>query len=57
VNAFGLRDRTVVASMSTAGFNRDFHYGETFDYPRPHGVALFADYAAFQVFLSYLSED
>jgi hypothetical protein len=57
VNAFGLRDRNVVASVSTASFDRDFQYGETFDYPGPHGVTLFADYPAFQAFLAHLPAD
>jgi hypothetical protein len=54
VNAFGLHDRNVVASVSTASFNRDFEYGETFYYPGPHGVSLFADYPAFQAFVAHL---
>jgi hypothetical protein len=56
VNAFGLHDRNVVAAVSTASFARDFRYGETFDYPGPHGVTLFGDYPAFQAFLAHLSD-
>lgn len=54
VNAFGREDTNVVASVSTAGFNRDFQYGQVFDYRGPHQVTLFADYRAFKDFLSHL---
>jgi hypothetical protein len=56
-SAYGLHDRNIVASASTAGFRRDFPNGELFYYPGPHGVTLYADYAAFQAFLAHLSAD
>ncbi len=54
VNAFGLHDRNVVSSVSTASFYRDYQHGQVFDYPGPHGVTLYADYSAFQDFLDHL---
>ncbi len=54
VNAFGLKDRNIVASLSTASFNRDFKTGEILYYPGPHGVTLYADHAAFDDFLEHL---
>ena len=54
VNAFGLHDRNVVSSVSTASFYRDYQHGQVFDYPGPHGVTLYADYPAFQDFLDHL---
>jgi len=54
VSAFGLEDHNVVSSVSTASFDRDFQHGQVFDYSGPHGVTLFADFAAFQDFLSHL---
>ncbi len=54
VNAFGLYDPVVVSSVSTASFYRDFQHGQVFTYPGPHGVSLFAQYHAFQVFLNHL---
>jgi len=54
VSAFGLEDHNSVSSVSTASFNRDFQHGQVFDYPGPHGVTLYADYAAFEDFLSHL---
>lgn len=54
VSAFGLEDHNVVSSVSTASFDRDFPHGQVLDYPGPHGVTLFADYAAFKDFLSHL---
>jgi hypothetical protein len=55
VSAFGLKDHNIVSSISTASFDRDFQFGQVFYYPGPHGVTLFADYAAFKDFLSHLS--
>jgi hypothetical protein len=55
--AFGLRDRNIVASVSTASFHTDFPQGQTFIYPGPHQVTLFADVPAFQAFLAHLSAD
>ncbi|HZW29689.1 MAG TPA: hypothetical protein VFF52_03225 [Isosphaeraceae bacterium] len=54
VSAFGLRDQTVVSSVSTASFDRDFQHGQVYDYPGPHGVTLYACYPAFQDFLAHL---
>lgn len=54
INAFGREDTNVVASDSTASFNRDFQSGQVFYYPGPHQVTLFADYHAFKDFLSHL---
>ena len=54
MNAFGLHDRNVVSSVSTASFYRDYQHGQVFDYPGPHGVTLYADYSAFQDFLDHL---
>jgi hypothetical protein len=54
VAAFGLADRNVIASVSTASFQRDFPNGQVYDYQGPHGVTLYANYAAFQDFLDHL---
>jgi hypothetical protein len=54
VNAFGLQDRNVVSSVSTASFYKDFQHGQVYTYPGPHGVTLYADYSAFQDFLDHL---
>ena len=54
VNAFGLFDRNVVTSVSTASFHQDFQHGQVYTYPGPHGVSLFAQFAAFRVFLDHL---
>jgi hypothetical protein len=54
VSAFGRFDPNIVASVSTASFNRDFRFGRVFYYPGQHKVTLFADYAAFQDFLAHL---
>jgi hypothetical protein len=54
VNAFGLDDRNVVSSVSTASFYQDFQNGAVYDYSGPHGVTLYADYPAFQDFLNHL---
>jgi hypothetical protein len=54
VSAFGLRDRNIVSSVSTASFDRDFSNGRVYYYNGPHGVTLYADYAAFKDFLAHL---
>jgi hypothetical protein len=54
VSAFGLNDHNVVASASTASFDRDFPDGHVDDYDGPHGVSLYADYPAFEDFVSHL---
>ncbi len=54
VNAFGLRDRNVVSSVSTASFYKDFQHGVVYNYDGPHGVTLDADRHAFDVFLDHL---
>ena len=35
VNAFGLRDRNVVSSVSTASFHKDFQHGQVYTYHGP----------------------
>ncbi len=54
VAAFGLADRNVIASVSAASFARDFPDGQVYNYQGPHGVTLYANYAAFQDFLDHL---
>jgi dienelactone hydrolase len=54
VAAFGLKDREVQAKVSAADFHQDFPHGRVYYYPGPHGVTLYADYAAFQDFLDHL---
>ena len=54
VGAFGLDDGNVIASVSTASFEKDFQHGQVYDYPGPHGVTLYADYTAYQDFLDHL---
>ena len=54
VNAFGLRDQTVVSSISTSSFDRDFQQGQVYYYRGPHGVTLYACYRAFADFLAHL---
>jgi hypothetical protein len=54
VAAFGLEDRNVQPAVSTASFQTDFPHGQVFYYPGPHGVTLYANYAAFQDFLGHL---
>jgi hypothetical protein len=54
VSAFGIYDSNIVASVSTASFDRDFHFGEVFYYPGRHAVTMFADYPAFREFLAHL---
>ena len=44
----------MIASVSTASFEKDFRHGQAYDYPGPHGVTLYADYAAYQDFLDHL---
>lgn len=54
VAAFGLRDHNVIASVSTAAFQKDFPNGKVYYYQGPHGVTLYASYAAFQDFVDHL---
>jgi hypothetical protein len=54
VAAFGLRDRNILPTVSTAAFQKDFRHGQVYYYDGPHGVTLYADYAAFQDFLNHL---
>jgi dienelactone hydrolase len=54
VAAFGLRDRNIQPAVSTAAFQKDFPHGQVYYYDGPHGVTLYADYAAFQDFLDHL---
>jgi hypothetical protein len=54
VTAFGLTDKNVVASMSTASFDHDFPAGHLYYYDGPHGVSLYADLPAFEDFVSHL---
>jgi hypothetical protein len=53
VSAFGEHDANIVPARSAASFNRDFGNGRVYYYPGPHGVSLFADYAAFRDFLAH----
>ena len=53
VSAYGLRDQNVVSSVSTASFDRDFPGGHVYYYHGAHGVSLYADYPAFQDFVSH----
>jgi hypothetical protein len=55
VSAFGLNDHNVVASVSTAAFDHDFPDGHVYYYDGPHGVSIYADYPAFEEFVSHLS--
>jgi hypothetical protein len=54
VAAFGLKDRNILPGVSTAAFQKDFPHGQVYYYDGPHGVTLYADYAAFQDFLDHL---
>ncbi|WP_165222533.1 alpha/beta hydrolase family protein [Aquisphaera insulae] len=54
VNAFGARDRNVVASVSEASFRRDFSSGATYTYGGNHGVTIRAQPAAYMDFLNHL---
>jgi dienelactone hydrolase len=54
IDAFGLRDRVVVAAPSTASSDRDFPDGHVYYYSGPHGVEVGADPAAFKDFLAHL---
>jgi hypothetical protein len=54
VNAFGLRDRNIVASESTSSFYQDFQHGAVFYYAGPHGVTSYASIPAFRDFLAHL---
>ncbi|HKI16533.1 MAG TPA: dienelactone hydrolase family protein [Isosphaeraceae bacterium] len=57
VNAFGTNDQNVVASVSTASFERDFKHGQVFTYPGPHGVSPLASPAAYDEFVEHLGLD
>lgn len=54
VAAFGLKDRNVLADVSTEALQQDFPNSQVSYYPGPHGVTLYADYPAFQDFLDHL---
>jgi hypothetical protein len=54
IDALGEHDHNVVASMSTASFDHDFPDGHLYYYDGPHEVSLYADYPAFEDFLSHL---
>jgi hypothetical protein len=54
IDALGEKDDNVVASMSTGSFDRDFPDGHVYYYDGPHGVSFYADYPAFEDFLSHL---
>ncbi len=54
VNAWGMRDHTVVASFSTQDFHQDSPKGDVFYYAGGHGVDLFAQVPAFRDFVSHL---
>jgi dienelactone hydrolase len=54
IDALGEHDHNVVASMSTASFDHDFPDEHLYYYDGPHGVSLYADYPAFEDFLSHL---
>jgi hypothetical protein len=53
-SAFGLKDRNIVSPLSTASFDRDFPDNHIYYYNGPHGVGLYADFPAFEDFLSHL---
>ena len=54
IDVFGQKDHNVVASMSTASFDRDFPGGQVYYYDGPHGVSLYANFSAFNDFVSHL---
>lgn len=54
VAAFGKHDGNVEPPVSIAGFDRDFPGGQSFEYYGTHGVTIYADYPAFQSFVSAL---
>lgn len=54
VSAFGLEDKTVVATESTVSFEHDFPDGHVYYYSGPHGVTLKASLPAFDDFLAHL---
>jgi dienelactone hydrolase len=56
VGAFGLYDQNVVASVSTASFERDHFHGKVYDYPGPHGVSIDASPPALRDFLMHLKQ-
>jgi dienelactone hydrolase len=55
VCAFGTRDQNVVASVSTASFQREFAHGKVFTYPGPHGVSVRSCPPAFNEFVRHLA--
>jgi dienelactone hydrolase len=54
VTAYGLSDHNVVASASTASFQRDFPQGHVYYYPGGHGVSITASMPALEDFLAHL---
>jgi hypothetical protein len=54
VAAFGLKDRNILPGVSTAAYEKDFPGGHLYYYNGPHGVTLYASYAAFQDFVDHL---
>lgn len=54
IDAFGLKDNTVVSTTSTVSFEHDFPDGHAFYYDGPHGVTLKASYPAFDDFVAHL---
>jgi hypothetical protein len=54
IDAFGLQDKTVVASTSTVSFEHDFPAGHVFYYTGPHGVTFKPSSPAFEDFLAHL---
>ena len=54
VNAWGLRDHTVVASTSASDFRIEYSSGRIYYYPGGHGVAVFAQPPAFKDFIQHL---
>jgi hypothetical protein len=54
VCAFGLYDRNVTASVSTASFEKDFTSGKVYYYRGPHDVSINASHVALRDFLAHL---
>jgi hypothetical protein len=54
IDVFGMRDKNVVSSQSTASFYRDFPDGRVYHFSGGHGVNIYADYPAFKDFVSHL---
>ena len=55
VGAFGMNDHNVVASESTAGFQRDYPGSRVYYYPGGHGASLDASPSALEDFLNHLA--